>query len=114
MGLPDGTNTATAAAIPLAEDQPEALGGHIAERQQHAGPDKGRDKVRDLKAPERHLENPRDQRYRGAQRPEEAADENAKRAPLPDEGFAARNEIRMARQRPDMLHAIFEFQADPV
>ena len=38
----------------------------------------------------------------GAQRPEEAADENAGNAPFLHEGFAARDQIGMARQRPDM------------
>ena len=78
---------------------------NVAGGEQHRGPHERRREIGDLEAPERHLENAGDQRHRGAQRPEEAADEDAERAPFLDERFALRDEVRMARQRPDVLHA---------
>src|SRR4029077_19739206 len=99
---------------PSAPDQPQAFGNDIAQRQQHAGPDERRDEVRDLKPPERHLEDAGDQRHGRAQGPEKPSDENPGRAPFADERLAFRDQGRMARGRPDMLPRAFELAADPV
>src|SRR4051812_29465965 len=80
---------------PLSEDlspnQLDALGDHIADGQQGAGPYKGRGEIGDLKSPERHLEDAGNERYGSPQRSEEATDEDSKRSPLFDEPLAARN-----------------------
>ena len=70
--------------------------GDVAERQQHRGPDERRAEIGDLETPVRHRKHACDQRHRGAQRPREAADEDRERPPLPDEGFARRNDGRDA------------------
>ena len=88
--------------------------GDVAERQQHRGPDERRGEIGDLETPVRHREHAGDQRHRGAQRPREAADEDRERAPLPDERLARRNDGRMLRQRPHVIDAVFELEADPV
>src|SRR5947209_7803140 len=80
----------------LSKHQLENLRRDVAKRQQHPRPHEGRDKVRDLKGPERHFENAGDERDGGAQRPEEAPDENAERTPFLDEGLALRDEVRVA------------------
>src|SRR3954452_9948577 len=97
-----------------AEDHPETLRCDVAQGEQHAGPHEGRDEVRDLKTPERHFENPRDERHRGAERAGEAPDKDAERAPLLDEGLALGDEVRRARQRAEGLHPLLELAADPV
>src|SRR5215217_7341224 len=98
----------------LPENQLEPLRDHIAEQKQRGGPDERRDKVRDLKPPKRHLEDAGDQRDRGAQWSGKARDENAEHAPFLDEGLAFLDQLRMLRQRPDVLHPVFELLADPV
>src|SRR5882724_1463438 len=82
----------------------------VTERQQHPRPHECRNEVRNLESPERHLENTGDQRYRSAQRAGEAPDEDPQRAPFPDERLAARNEVRVLRQRPDVLNPVFELE----
>ena len=77
-------------------------------------PHECRPEIGDLKSPERHFENPGDQRHRGPQRSEEPADENSENAPFLHEGFAARNKVGMARQRPHVRDRVFELEADPV
>src|SRR5437763_870465 len=88
---------------PLREDlsphQLDALGDDVADGQQDASPHKGRGEIGDLKSPERHLEDPGNEWHGRPQRSKEAADEDSKRSPLFDEPLAARNEIRMPRQR---------------
>ena len=51
-------------------------------------PDEGGGEIGDLERPARHLEDAGDQRHRGAQRPEEAADEDARTPQFLDEGLA--------------------------
>ncbi len=98
----------------LAPEPPENLGRHVADGEQHAGPKECRGEVRELEAPIGHVENARDQRHRGAQRSEEAADEDRKHAPALHECFALRQQFGMARQRPDVRDRRAELDADPV
>src|SRR4051812_7520286 len=46
----------------------------IAEYQKHPGPEEGGGDIGELEIPIRHFQNARDQRHRGPQRAEEAAD----------------------------------------
>ena len=92
----------------------DQFGAHVADGEQHAGPDEGRGEIRDLEAPIGHVENARDQRHRGPQRSEETADEDRQHAPALHERFALRQELGMARQRPDVSDGWSELDADPV
>ena len=72
-----------------------------ARRARAAPPPTGsRGEIGELEMPPRHRENAGDERHRGAQRPEEAADEDGEHAPAADEGLALGKQIGMARQRP--------------
>src|SRR5262245_19770894 len=93
---------------------PYRLGDHVTEREQHRGPHEGRREVRDLEAPERHREDAGDERHRGTQWPEETADEDPGRAPFLHERLALGDQLRMSRQRPNILCRALELQADPV
>jgi hypothetical protein len=59
-------------------------------------------KFRDLERQIRHIENARDQRDRGPQRPEKTAGEDAERTPFFNEGVAQRQGVRVARERPHL------------
>jgi hypothetical protein len=53
-------------------------------------------------------------RHRGAQGSEKPADENAGHAPALHKGLAARQQVRIARQRPHLRDVFLVFEAEPV
>ena len=61
-----------------------------------------------------HLEYPGRKRHRGPQRSEKPADENARHTPFFHEGLAARQDLRIARQRPHLRDLFLVFEAEPV
>src|SRR5579871_535110 len=87
---------------------------HVTEQEQRRRPYEGRDEIGDLKLDIGHLENARGKRYRGPQGAEEAADEDARHAPAPDEGFASRQNFRIARQGPHLRDVFLVFVAEPI
>src|SRR5258708_11803119 len=90
------------------------LRDHVAEQQQRRRPDQRRYEIGDLKLPVRHLEYPGGQRHRGAQRSEKSPDKNARYAPFPHKLLAARQYLRVTRQRPDLRDLLLVSEAEPV
>src|SRR5216683_5592062 len=90
------------------------LPDHVAKQQQRRRPDQRGYEIGDLKAPVRHLEYPGGQRHRGPQRSEKSPDENARYAPFLHKLLAARQDLRVTRQRPDLRDLLLVSEAEPV
>ena len=103
----------------LARMRQNVTGVHIivskgTRRQQHRRPDESRGEIGDLERPPRHFENAGGQRHRGAQRPEEPADENRSDALFRDKRVPARKRSGIARQRPHPADRGFKRLAQPI
>ena len=94
-----------------AKDQQHRIGGadqavadiadSIAGEQQHRRPDERRGNVGEPEAAARHLHDAGGERDHGAHRAEKAADEDALAAVLLKKPDAVRQQVRVARERPD-------------
>src|ERR1700732_3715046 len=103
--------------LSASEDAPEAFGGlrdSVAEQQQRRRPDECRYEIGELKAPVRHLEYSGRERHGSPQGSEKPPDENARHAPAFYEGLAARQYLRVTRQRPYLREVLLVFVAEPV
>src|SRR5262252_3701136 len=92
----------------------EDLRPRIAERQQHSGPDQRRTDVGILEGPEGHGEDAGGEGHRRAEGSEEPPQEDAGDPPLLDEGLALREQVWMARQRPEADDRAPQLRADPI
>src|SRR6266446_7075948 len=87
---------------------------HVAEQQQCRRPDQRGHEIGDLKVPIWHLEYPGSERHGSSQRSEKSPDENARYAPLLHKDFAARQNLRIARQRPHVRDLLLVPVAEPI
>jgi len=88
--------------------------GERAGREQHKGPDRGGYEIGELEQELRQPHDPGQKRHDGAQRPQKTAEENAPRPPAAEKELSVFHHLGMARQWPDMQHAVAVSPAEPV